>query len=206
MMSAMDDAVGAVLDQVKTMGQEENTLIVFFSDNGGPTAATTSKNGPLRGFKATTLEGGIRVPHCIQWKGHLQPGSTFDHPILNLDILPTAVAAAGGEIDANWKLDGVDLMPFLTGKNAGRPHDMLYWRFGDQWAIRKGDWKLCANRIDGVATPKLFNLKDDVGEAKDLTATHPDKVKELQADWTRWSSEQMTPRWVPQPRRARRAG
>ena len=205
MMSAMDDAVGAVLAQVEQTGQAEHTLIVFFSDNGGPTPSTTSKNGPLRGFKATTLEGGTRVPHCMQWKGQIESGSTFDYPILNLDILPTAVAAAGGEIDANWKLDGVDLMPYLTGKNAGRPHESLYWRFGDQWAIRKGDWKLCANRIDGVTTPKLFHLKDDIGEAKDLTAMHPDKVKELQADWTKWSGEQMEPRWVPQPRRARPA-
>jgi arylsulfatase A-like enzyme len=124
---------------------------------------------------------------------------------LNLDLLPTIVTAAAGQVDASWKLDGVDLMPYLTGKNTGKPHDTIYWRFGEQWAIRKGDWKLCANRIDGVENPKLFNLKDDLGEAKDLTAAHPDKVKELQADWTKWSSEQMKPRWVPQPRRRARA-
>jgi len=82
-------------------------------------------------------------------------------------------------------------------KNAGR--------FGNQWAIRKGDWKRCANRIDGVANPKLFDLTDDIGEANDLTAMHPDKLQELQADWTKWSSEQMKPRWVPQPRQPRAA-
>jgi arylsulfatase A-like enzyme len=206
MMSAMDDAVGAVLAQVKKMGQEENTLVVFFSDNGGPTPSTTSKNGPLRGFKATTLEGGIRVPHCMQWKGKIQPGSTFERPILNLDILPTAVVAAGGTIDPEWKLDGVDLMPYLSGKNKGQLHETLYWRFGQQWAIRKGDWKLCANRIDGVESPRLFNLRDDIGEAKDLSSEHPDKVKDLQADWSKWSSEQMEPRWQPRARRARAAG
>jgi arylsulfatase A-like enzyme len=197
MMSAMDDAVGAVLAQVKKMGQEENTLIVFFSDNGGPTPSTTSKNGPLRGFKATTLEGGTRVPFCMQWKGQIKPGSTFDHPIQNLDILPTAVNAAGGKVEADWKLDGVDLMPYLTGKNMAAPHDVLYWRFGEQWAVRRGDWKLCANRIDGVKNVKLFNLKDDIGEAKDLTEKEPAKVKELKALWDKWNAEQAKPSWQP---------
>jgi arylsulfatase A-like enzyme len=196
-MSGMDDAVGAVLAQVRKMGQEDNTLIVFFSDNGGPTQQTTSRNDPLRGRKATTLEGGTRIPFCMQWKGRIKPGTTFDHPIQNLDILPTAVVAAGGKVEPDWKLDGVDLMPHLTGKTDARPHETLYWRFGDQWAIRKGDWKLVASTVDGVKNPKLFNLKDDVGEAKDLTAEHPEKVKEMKADWDRWNAEQMAPRWTP---------
>jgi len=179
------------------MGQEDNTLIVFFSDNGGPTQQTTSNNGPLRGFKATTLEGGTRIPFCMQWKGHITPGSTYDYPIQNLDILPTAITAAGGQVDAGWKLDGVDLMPYLSGKVKGAPHDVLYWRFGQQWAIRKGDWKLCANRIDGVKDVKLFNLKEDIGESKDLSAQEPEKVKELRALWEKWSSEQAKPAWGP---------
>jgi arylsulfatase A-like enzyme len=197
MMSAMDDAVGAVLAQVKKMGQEDNTLIFFFSDNGGPTQQTTSKNFPLRGFKMTTLEGGTRVPFCMQWKGKIPAGTTFDHPIQNLDLLPTAVVAAGGTIDPEWKLDGVDLIPYVTGKNKNAPHEVLYWRFGEQWAIRKGDWKLCANRIDGVKNVKLFNLKDDIGEAKDLSAEQPDKVKDLKDLWDKWSAEQAKPSWGP---------
>ena len=197
MMSAKDDAVGAVLAQVKKMGQEDNTMIFFFSDNGGPTASTTSKNGPLRGFKMTTLEGGTRVPFCMQWKGHVSPGTTYDYPIQNLDILPTAVIAAGGKVEADWKLDGVDLMPYLTGKNAAPPHEVLYWRFGDQWAIRKGDWKLCAIKIDGVKNVMLYNLKDDLGEAKDLTAKEPEKAKELKALWDKWNAEQAKPSWQP---------
>jgi arylsulfatase A-like enzyme len=196
MMSAKDDAVGKVLAKVKEIGQEENTLIFFHSDNGGPTRQTTSKNDPLRGFKATTLEGGVRVPFCAQWKGKIPAGKTYDHPVIQLDILPTAVVAAGGKVDPAWKLDGVDLMPYLTGKNDGKPHDALYWRFGEQWAIRKGDWKLVASRIDGKE-PRLFNLKDDIGEAKDLTSEKPDKVKELQADWKAWNAEQKDPLWKP---------
>lgn len=197
MMSAMDDAVGAVMEQVKKMGQEENTLVFFFSDNGGPTQQTTSSNGPLRGFKATTLEGGTRVPFSMQWKGKVKPGTVSDHPIQNLDILPTALVAAGGTIDPAWKLDGVDLMPYLSGAKSGVPHETLYWRFGEQWAIRQGDWKLVANRIDGVKNVKLFNLKDDIGEAKDLSASQPEKVKALKALWDTWSAEQMKPTWGP---------
>jgi arylsulfatase A-like enzyme len=195
-MSAMDDAVGKVMAKVKEIGQEENTLVFFFSDNGGPTQQTTSKNTPLRGVKATTLEGGIRVPFCAQWKGKIPAGTTFDHPMIQLDILSTAIAAAGGKVDPDWKLDGVDLMPYLTGKDAGKPHDTLYWRFGEQWAIRKGDWKLVVSRIDG-ATPRLFNLKEDIGEAKNLADAEPAKVKELKADWDKWNAEQKDPLWVP---------
>jgi arylsulfatase A-like enzyme len=196
MMSAKDDAVGRVLAKVREIGQEEDTLIFFVSDNGGPTKQTTSSNGPLRGFKATTLEGGVRVPFCAQWKGKIPAGIVYEHPVIQLDILPTAVAAAGGKIDPAWKLDGVDLMPYLTGKVKGKPHEVLYWRFGEQWAIRKGDWKLVASRIDGKE-PRLFNLKDDLGEAKDLTAKHPEKVKELLADWKAWNAEQKEPLWRP---------
>jgi arylsulfatase A-like enzyme len=196
MMSAMDDAVGAVLAKVKEIGQEENTLVFFFSDNGGPTQVTTSKNGPLRGFKATTLEGGVRVPFCAQWKGKIPAGKTYDHPIIQLDIHATAVAAAGEKIDPAWNLDGVDLMPFLTDKADGKPHESLFWRFGEQWAVRHGDWKLVASRIDGT-TPKLFNLKDDIGEAKDLTATEPAKAKELKAIYDKWNAEQKDPLWIP---------
>jgi arylsulfatase A-like enzyme len=196
MMSAMDDAVGKVLAKVREKGEEENTLIFFFSDNGGPTPQTTSSNGPLRGFKATTNEGGTRTPHCVQWKGKIPAGKVYEHPVLNLDILPTAVVAAGGTVDPAWKLDGVDLMPYLTGKNAANPHETIYWRFGEQWAIRHGDWKLVASRID-KNVPRLINLADDIAEAKDLAAKEPEKVKQLTAMWKAWSAKQMAPRWKP---------
>jgi arylsulfatase A-like enzyme len=204
MMSAMDDAVGRVLARLRDLKQEENTLIWFFSDNGGPTQSTTSKNDPLRGFKAMTLEGGVRIPFCVQWKGKLPAGKTYEHPIIQLDILPTSLAAAGVKTDPAWKLDGVNLLPFLTGENKGKPHDVLYWRFGEQWAIRKADMKLVASRLDGKE-PRLFNLAEDIGEAKDLTAAQPAKVKELKADWDAWNAEQAKPLWQPndQPKRKR---
>ncbi len=191
MMSAMDDAVGSILAKVRALGQEENTLIFFFSDNGGPTNSTTSKNGPLRGFKATTWEGGVRVPFCAQWKGRLPAGKTYDLPIIQLDILPTALAAAGAEIKSEWKLDGVNLLPFVTGEHKAAPHETLYWRFGQQWAIHHGDWKLVKG--NGVTDPILVNLAADIGESKDLSAEHPDKVKELRAVFDKWNAEQAAP-------------
>ncbi len=198
MMSAMDDAVGRVLGKVREMGQEENTLIFFFSDNGGPTRQTTSNNGPLRGFKSQTSEGGTRVPFCVQWKGKLPAGKVYDYPIQNLDILPTAVAAAGGTIDPAWKLDGVNLLPYLTGQNSSRPHETLFWRFGPQWAIRKGDWKLVASQFD-QNKPRLINLAEDIAEANDLMDKEPAKAKELLAEWQAWSAQQAEPLWKPVP-------
>jgi arylsulfatase A-like enzyme len=195
-MSGMDDAVGRILAKIRELGQEEDTLIVFFSDNGGPTAQTTSGNGPLRGFKATTLEGGVRIPFCMQWKGTLPSGKDYHAPIIQLDLLPTCLAAAGSKSDPDMKLDGVNLLPYLTGANTSPPHEALYWRFGNQWAIRKGDWKLVVSSIDGPE-PRLFNLADDIGEAKDLSRTHTDKRKELKTQWDAWNAEQAQPLWVP---------
>jgi len=189
MMSSMDDAIGRVLAKVRALGQEENTLIFFIADNGGPTASTTSNNGPLRGFKMTTFEGGTRVPFIAQWKGKIPAGKTYDFPVMNLDVLPTAIIAAGGKPEVSWNLDGVDLMPYLTGKNTSRPHQTLYWRFGPQWAIRDGDMKLVVSK-GGSDKPELYNLADDIGESKDLAAAQSDKVKELQAMWNKWSAEQ----------------
>lgn len=189
MMAAMDDAIGRVLAQVRAMGQEENTIFFFISDNGGPTSSTTSKNGPLRGFKMTTYEGGPRIPYLMQWKGKIPAGKTYDFPVMNLDVLPTAITAAGGKVDPSWKLDGVDLLPYLTGANAARPHPTLYWRYGPQWAIRHGDMKLVVSK-GGSGQPELYNLAADIGESKDLASAQPAKVKELQALWDKWSAEQ----------------
>jgi arylsulfatase A-like enzyme len=204
MMSAMDDAVGRVLAKIRQIGQEENTLIFFLCDNGGPTPQTTSGNGPLRGFKATTWEGGVRIPFCAQWKGKIPAGKTYENPIIQLDILPTAVAAAGGKVDPSWKLDGVNLLPYLTGDNQNKPHETLYWRFGEQWAIRHGDWKLVVGNEPGSPATKmkpaeLINLAADIGEAKNLAAAQPEKVKELKSVWDTWNAELKDPLWKPNP-------
>ena len=192
MMAAMDDAVGRVMAKVRALGQEENTIFFYIADNGGPTQSTTSSNGPLRGFKMTTFEGGPRVPFLAQWKGRWPAGKVYDLPVMNLDVLPTVVTAAGGKPEASWRLDGVDLTPFVTGANPERPHETLYWRYGPQWAVRHGDLKLVVSK-GGSGKPELYDLSKDIGESKDLAAAQPAKVRELQALWDKWSAEQAEP-------------
>jgi arylsulfatase A-like enzyme len=207
MLSAMDDGVGKTIAALREEQLEENTLVFFFSDNGGPLTEDTwngSSNGPLRGNKGDTWEGGIRVPFIIHWKGKLAAGKTDSRPIVQLDVLPTALAAAGVDIKPEWKLDGVNLLPFLTGRASGAPHDALYWRTGGIMAIRKGDWKLVKvfqgpNKEDpaalSLAGAELFNVRNDIGEKKTLTATSPDKVRELGEMWQRWNAQLVKPAW-----------
>jgi arylsulfatase A-like enzyme len=214
MLSAMDDAVGTVLAKLRETGQEENTLIFFIADNGGPTPSITSGNGPLRGFKAQTWEGGIRVAWMVQWKGRVPAGKVDERPVIQLDILPTALAAAGVEAPADAKLDGVNLLPYLAGEKTDAPHDALYWRFGPQIAIRKGDWKLVkgAGAIEGgrgdAATTEgahLYNLASDIGEKTNLADKEPDKVKELAAAWNEWNKANIPAKWGAPVRAGRRA-
>jgi arylsulfatase A-like enzyme len=201
MLSAEDDAVGRVLSTIRESGLEEDTLIVYHSDNGGPTPQTSSSNLPLRGYKAQVLEGGIRVPFLMQWKGHLPAGKVYDSPVITLDIHPTTVAAAGGSIPAEAVVDGVDLIPFLTGTKTGRPHDHLFWRFGQQSAVRQGNWKLVRM---GEREPQLFDLSKDVREMNDLSLAHPQKRAELEALFQAWNAELAEPRWPQEGARARR--
>jgi arylsulfatase A-like enzyme len=209
MLSAMDDAVGTVLTKLRQLKLEENTLIFFFSDNGGPTASTTSGNGPLHGFKSQTWDGGIRVPFAVQWKGHLPAGKVDDRPVIQLDIHPTVLAAAGVAVKSEWKLDGVNLLPYLKGEKTGAPHEALYWRFGQQIALRKGDWKLVkgpgADAARGEQLGKastegahLYNLARDIGEKENLAEKEPEKLKELAAAWNKWNAELADPAWTPQ--------
>ena len=192
MLSALDDAVGSVLSKLRETRLLENTLVFFVSDNGGPTPNTTSGNGPLRGYKGQVLEGGIRVPFLIQWQGRLPAGKVYDHPVIALDIHPTAVAAGGGSIPAKAGLDGVNLLPFLTGSVKTPPHDRLMWRFSPQSAIRMGDWKLV--RL-GDGPSQLFNLAQDIAEKNDLAASQPDRVKQLEAAYQVWNAQLAEPRW-----------
>jgi arylsulfatase A-like enzyme len=209
MLSALDDGVGALLQKLRTAGLEDNTLIFFISDNGGPETVNASNNGPLRGQKAQTWEGGIRVPFFVQWKGKIPGGRTVDHPVIQLDIGPTALAAAGIDPPTDTKLDGVNLLPYAAGDKKDPPHEILFWRFGAQIAVRKGDWKLVKAPGQGteggerrtVATDAagagLFNLAEDIGEQTDLAAKNPDIFKELETAWKQWNSELIDPKWRP---------
>lgn len=201
MLAALDEGVGAVLTKLRDLGLERDTLIFFLSDNGGPTRHNTSRNDPLRGYKGQVLEGGIRVPFLAQWKGRLPAGKVYCYPVSSLDILPTAVAAAGGTVPRDVRLDGVNLLPYLTGDKKRPPHDMLFWRFGNQYAVRAGKWKLVKQ---GNRPVRLFDLASDVGEKNDLAAKMPEKVKELEAAYASWNAKNIDPLWKPRRRRRRR--
>lgn len=210
MMSAMDDAIGKVLLHLKSTGMEKNTLVMFISDNGGPTMPGTTLNGssnaPFRGSKRTTLEGGIRVPFLISWPGRI-PASAIHHPTLQLDLHATALAAAGIPTPADWKLEGTNLLPLAEGKSNAPPHDALYWRFGNQMAIREGDFKLvrydpAADNAPGgkrkATPPKLYNLATDPGETTNLASEMPEKAAALQTKWNTWNQQNTPPKWSQQ--------
>jgi arylsulfatase A-like enzyme len=191
MMSAMDDAIGAVLRKLDENRLTDNTLIFFVSDNGGP-PVNASSNGPLHGHKAQTWEGGIRVPYLVQWKGTLPAGKTYGQPVIQLDFAPTCLAAAGVETkDAQF--DGVDLLPYLQNKVTAPPHETLYWRFGPQMAIRHGNYKLV--KAAGNDKPELYDLAADIGETKDLSTEKAAVYKDLQARYDAWNKTLVEPRW-----------
>lgn len=212
MLSALDDAVGRVMAKVRELGQEENTLVMFYSDNGGPTAETSSRNDPLRGFKGQMYEGGIRVPFVMQWKGTVPAGMTYTQPVMGFDCHATALAAAkvawasaqtspdSGKAETTLAtLDGVDLLPHLLGEKTTAPHDFLCWRAGAQRAIRMGDWKLVQTPRESTA--QLFNLKTDLGETTDLAAKEPAKFNELSAKIAEWERGTIPAKWIRQDQR-----
>lgn len=185
MALALDRATGVILDELQKHSLTENTLVVFINDNGG---VTGHDNTPLRGNKGSTWEGGMRVPFAMQWPAVLPKGKVFDHPVISLDIFPTALAAAGVEKSPGQPLDGVDLVPFLTGKKEGRPHQTLYWKNGEKWAVRDGDLKLVAGNDKTTSAPGLYDLSSDISESKDLAparAAEVTRMQKLYEDWNR---------------------
>ena len=205
MLTGLDQAVGKVMEKVRQLKQEENTLVMFYSDNGGPTPQTTSRNDPLRGFKAQLFEGGIRVPFVMQWKGQLAANQTYRQPVMGFDFHATALAAAGIEIPKDQPLDGVNLLPYLSGETKGSPHEAIFWRAGANHAIRKGDWKL--THIPQQGGTMLFNLRDDISEKNNLAGSQPEKLRELQSAFAEWEKGTQKPKWLgPEQRRGNRKG
>jgi arylsulfatase A-like enzyme len=200
----MDEAIGRVIRKLRELELENETMVFFLSDNGGSLVQGAAPNGasntPLRGGKTQLLEGGIRVPFMVSWPGVLAADKVSDRPVVQLDIVATALAAAGVMIDPAWKLDGVNLLPYLTGESDGMPHETLYWRHGGQWAVRQGPWKLVRwlDRRDNDADskmmePELFNVVEDIGETRNLIAAQPDKARELRAAYEEWNKDNIPP-------------
>lgn len=201
MVANLDDAVGRVLSKLDTEGLTDNTLLFFLSDNGGPTRELTSSNFPLRGGKGQVHEGGVRVPFLIQWKGRIPGGLIDRRPVIALDILPTALAAAGAEKPAD-ELDGVDLLPYVAGNEAGLPHQTIYWRYGSRMAVRHGDWKL-VGQYDSSSVARnleLYSLSADLGETRNRAGGQPDIVEELQRIFESYDGGMIPPLWGADPR------
>lgn len=188
-----DEAVGKVMNRLRELKLEENTLIFCLSDNGG--ASQEAEQLGLRGSKWFVWEGGIRVTWMAQWKGRIPAGRVLNDPVIQLDVLPTALAAAGAAKPAEV-LDGVNLLPLLEGRMEKLAPRELYFRFGVQHAVRQGDWKLVKASKD--MEPMLVNLSSDQGEQKDLSAEQPAKKAELTALFNQWNDSMQPPRWEDQ--------
>lgn len=203
LLASLDENIGRVLAALP-----ENTIVAFVSDNGPakmpvpiwpegwPKNVLAGSAGPLRGQKGQFLEGGIRVPFLLRWPGRLKAGTEFKHPVSTMDLYPTFCAAAGIPIPAGTKLDGVNLLPHLSGAEEGMPHDMLFWKSGEEGAVRHGDWKL----VIGPSEPamQLFNLAADVGEKRDVADDNPEVLQQLRKAWLDWSAA-FPPRANPRP-------
>lgn len=185
-----DEAIGTVMTKLRELDLETNTLVFCISDNGGD--ASCAEQLGLRGSKWFVWEGGIRVSWIAQWKGVIPPNRVSPEPVIQLDVLPTALAAAGAE-KPDVEIDGVNLLPLLKGETDKLSPRELYFRFGVQQAVRQGDWKLV--KATKEMTPMLVNLATDPGEQNDLSATEPAKKAELTALFNRWNASMQPPRW-----------
>jgi arylsulfatase A-like enzyme len=194
MIRQLDRNVGRLMAELKAQGLDENTLVVFTSDNGGAHyIGLEGLNTPYRGWKATFYEGGVRVPFFMRWPARIPAGSTYDAPISHFDIFATAAGAAGTALPSDRTIDGVDLIPFLTGAKPGNPHDRLFWRSGPYVVVRAGAWKLQIEATSGLKA--LYDLASDPGEKTNLITVNPDKAAELTAMIEAFQKEQVAPLW-----------
>lgn len=191
MVSAVDDGVGRLLDRLESLQLDKNTLVYFLSDNGGPEKDNASDNGLLREGKSSIYEGGYRVPFAMQWKGTVKPG-VYENPISSLDIYATISALSKSPVNKDKPLDGVNMIPFITGKNKSLPHETIYLRMFDKkgYSVRYKDLKLVLKNDD---VPQLYNLKEDIGEQNDIAKLYPKEVNKLDDIRKKWETQLIDP-------------
>lgn len=197
MIRSLDRGVGRVMQALKDNGVDENTLVMFTSDNGGAGyIGLPDVNDPYRGWKITLFEGGIRVPYLARWPAKLPAGARYDAPVHHFDMFATAAAAAGAELPTDRVMDGVDLTPLVTGVERTAAHDYLFFRSGAAQAVRDERWKLMVSAPpDGLPRKEwLFDLSAD-GEWTDLLAQHPDVAARLRGVLEAHNQAQAEPRW-----------
>jgi arylsulfatase A-like enzyme len=191
MVSAVDDGVGRVLDALEQSNITENTMVVFLSDNGGPEQNNGSDNGILRGGKGDYYEGGIRVPFAMQWPGKIPAGTTFEHPVISLDIFATMADIVDYAPSKEHTLDGVNLLPYLSGDNHGIPHHYLFWRNFDaqKFAIRGTDYKLWKSKNSN----ELYHIKNDIGEQDNVLKANQNIYESMEKATMEWEGQMMDP-------------
>lgn len=187
MIYRMDIAVGKVVKELKDRGVYENTVIFYFSDNGGA-KATSANNLPLRDYKHSTYEGGLRVPFLISWPAQFKPAVCHE-PVISLDILPTICAVLGVELPFDRVYDGKSILPAILGKLKKPLHEDLFWDGAEnKWAVREGQWKLVFDK-----KLELYNLESDRSETNDISAQYPDRVNALKLKYDHWRAEMKAP-------------
>lgn len=185
MVTLLDDQVGEIVAKIKELGLEDNTIIIFTSDNGphkegGADPDYFNSNGPFRGYKRDLFEGGIRVPMIVKWKGKIAKGSKTEHVSAFWDVMPTLAELTTTKVTT--AIDGVSFLPTLLGKGSQKQHDYLYWEFHElngRQAIRQANWKLIKYNVNNNGKYQLYNLENDLSETNDLASKMPEKVNEL---------------------------
>jgi arylsulfatase A-like enzyme len=194
MAKNLDANVGRILQALKDEGLDQNTLVIFTTDNGGAGyIGLPDVNKPYRGFKSTFFEGGVHAPFFMRWPDRIAPGSRYPYPVGHVDIFSTAGAAAGAAAPTDRPIDGVDLLPYVQGRNTGRPHQTLAWRSGQYKAVRDGDWKLQVSEAQNKIW--LHDLATDPLEKTNLAAKRPDIVAQLKAKIAANDAASIKPIW-----------
>jgi arylsulfatase A-like enzyme len=189
MIYRMDIAIGKVIQKLKDDGVYENTILIFLTDNGGA-KATSANNLPLRDFKHSVYEGGLRIPFLLSWPAKYKH-SVCNEAVMSFDILPTICAALKIKLPTDKIYDGKSILPAIKGKLKEPLHKNLFWDGNDNiWAVREGNWKLIFNKAKKL---ELYNLENDLSETKDLSAQHPEKVADMKIKFDTWRSEMKTP-------------
>jgi uncharacterized sulfatase len=194
MIRSLDRGVGRVLEALERNGLDENTLVLFTSDNGAAGYfGLPDVNRPFRGWKITLFEGGIHVPYFAKWPARIAPGTEVASPVHHFDMYATVAAAAGAAMPDDREMDGVDLVPFVTGEATGAPHQALFWRSGASQTALVDGWKL--NVSDPPGRSLFFDMNADPTEQHDLSAERPEKLAELKAALAAHNAEQAQPAW-----------
>ena len=191
MVSSMDDGIGLILDKLEEKKITDNTIVIFFSDNGGVEWYNFSDNGVLRGIKGDFYEGGIRVPFAMQWPKKIKPGITYDKPIIALDVFATVASAASAEKYIKNDIDGVDLLPYLTEENSGLPHEYLYWQNRDKDidVVRDERYKYLRIKNDEY----IFDLKNDISEETNIINSSKPIYNRLKSKFKEWEKDMIDP-------------